>query len=185
MTAPRSDLDPFETALLARLRDVVVERAERLPAAPPDRPGRARLRLAAALGAVAVAAVALPGMLASPAYSVNEGNDGRIHVRVNRFDDAAGLRRALADHGVTADVTFVADGRQCAEGRYLPVDRRGLMIEVGQDRFAVTLEPGAVRDGETFVVAASVVPLPNGVRAWVDFGVTAGPVAACRPVAAR
>jgi hypothetical protein len=185
VTAPSTDLDPFETALLARLRDVVVERADRLPAPAPRRPARTRRRLVAAVVAATAGAVALPGLLASPAYSVNEGNDGRIHVRVNRLDDAAGLRRALAEHGVAADVTFLTEGRQCAEGRYLPVDRRGLMIEVGEDRFAVTLEPGAVRDGETFVVAASVVPLPDGVRAWTDFGVTAGPVAACTPVPAR
>ena len=182
MTAPSTDLDPFETALLARLRDVVVEHADRPVVRPRARRGVA-LRVAA-VAAVALGAVTVPGLLASPAYSVNEGNDGTIRVEVRRLDDADGLRRALADHGVRADVTFLPDGRQCADGRYRPVDRRGLMTTIGADRFAVTLAPGAVRDGETFVVAASVVPLPDGVRAWVDFGVTAGPVRPCDVVAA-
>lgn len=174
-------LDPFETALLARLRDVVAEGAAQ-PAPARPRITRRTGRLLAAAAALAAGAVAAPGLLASPAYSVNEGNGGRITVSVERFDDADGLRDALAQHGIRADVTFLADGLQCAGGRYAALDRRDMMLSVGSDRFTVTLGPGTVRDGETFVVSASVVPLPNGVRAAVDFGVAAGPVAPCSPV---
>jgi hypothetical protein len=176
-------LDPFETALLARLRDVVAEGAAEPVAARRRR--RTTLRLLAAAAGLAVGAVAVPGLLANPAYSVSEGNDGRVKVSVHRLDDAAGLREALAAYGIRADVTFLADGLECAPGRYVPVERRGMLVSVGSDRFSVTLAPGTVRDGETFVIAASVVPLGNGVRAWVDFGVTSGPVTACREVPAR
>lgn len=175
-------LDPFETALLARLREVVTERRATV-AAPPRR--RRTGRLAAAAAVLAAGAVAGPGLLANPAYSVNEGNDGRIRVSVDSYEDAAGLRDALAEHGVRADVTFLTGGQVCAEGRYTPVDRAGIMLEVGAERFVVTLAPGTVREGETLVIAASVVPIPNGSRSWVQVDVTREPVAPCRAVPAR
>ena len=71
------------------------------------------------------------------------------------------------------------------------------MTSIGSEEFAVTLPPGAVREGETFVIAASAVPIPatgdpdgdgisdlGGIRGWTQFDVARGPVAPCEVVAA-
>jgi hypothetical protein len=183
-----TQLDDFESALLQELRQHVAERAAQ--------PVRRRRRLLAGVGiaaaAATVAVVVVPGAGVQPAYSVQEGNAGEITVEVNRLEDAAGLERALEEHGVEADVTYVPDGRRCTPGRYEPVERslRGMTTGVGADLLEVTLPPGAVREGETFVLAVSLVELPDtiapngirtddGVRVWVDFDVAVGAVAAC------
>lgn len=186
-----SQLDDFETALLRELRDHVVERS--------TRPRRTRSRVLAGLGISAAAATAavvlVPGAGVEQAYSVQEGNSGEIQVEVNRLEDSAGLERALEAHGIQADVTYVPDGGQCAPGRYDPVKRSlsGMTTAIGKDFLDVTLPPGAVRDGETFVLAVSLVPLPDSVqpngirnedgsRVWVDFDVATGPVAPCERI---
>lgn len=186
-------LDTFESALLAELQQFVGER---------DRPTTARRprRLVPVVGVVAVttcAAMLLPGVGTTAAYSVQEGNAGEIHVQVERLEDAAGLERELQEWGIDADVTYVEDGGQCAPRRYEAVPgSRGMSYVVGAATFEVTLAPGAVRAGETLVIAASLVRLPpdaepdadgirdaGGVRVWLQADVTAGPVGPCAPVA--
>lgn len=174
-----NDLDRFETVLLDRLREVVAEQAA--TSGPARRPRRSRRVLLAAAAAGALGVVLLPGLVADPAYSVQEGNDGRIEVTVHRMDDGDGLEALLREHGVASDVTFLPPGYECAPGRYPPTSRRGQQLSIGADEFTVTLAPGTVRDGEIFVVSASVVPQPHGVSASVEFDVTPGPVQPCRP----
>ncbi|QBR94038.1 hypothetical protein [Nocardioides euryhalodurans] len=185
-----TQLDDFETALLHELRAHVADR--------PARVRRGRTRIAVGVGLTAAAAVAavvvVPGAGVQTAYSVQEGNSGEITVEVNRLEDAAGLERELEAYGVDADVTYVPDGGECAPGRYEPVARSlsGMTTGVGADLLQVTLPPGAVRDGETFVLAVSLVPVPatgdpdgdgisdlGGIRVWTDFDVASGPVAPC------
>lgn len=188
-----TQLDTFETALLAELREHAA--AGRTP--NPRRPPFRIIAGAGLVAAAAVAAVVLPGPGTSAAYSVVEGNAGEVRVSVDRLEDAAGLESALAEHGIAAEVTYVPDGGECAPGRYAVVDRdlTGLSLTVGSDRFEVSLPPGAVRDGETFVIAASLVPIPaigdpdgdgiatlEGSRVWVQADVAAGPVAECTVV---
>jgi hypothetical protein len=104
MTTTRStqpdDLDRFEVALLAELRSVVADRA----------PARRRKRLLTLGGVAATAAAAVGIGLAvggsSPAFAVHQEADGDVVVTINRLDDAAGLERALAAQGVTADVDY-------------------------------------------------------------------------------
>lgn len=94
-------LDPFETALLGELREVV--RAQ-----PATRRRRGRvLALAgvAASGAAAVGAVLVTGGSA-PAFAVHRDADGDVTVTINRLENASGLEQALADVGVTADVRY-------------------------------------------------------------------------------
>ncbi len=94
-------------------------------------------------------------------------------------------------------MTYVPDGRQCAPDRYEVVERDldGMRITAGPGTFKVTLPPGAVRDGETFVIAASLVLLPatgdpdgdgisneGGSRIWLQADVATGPVADCEVV---
>lgn len=176
-----AQLDTFETALLARLR----EHVDQGPAVRP-RFSRPRLLLAAAATVAAASAmvVVVPGLGTTAAYSVQEGNSGTITVEVQRFEDAEGLEAELAKFGVNADITYVPDRQECAPGRYAPVDRSlsGLGVTMGSP-LQVTLPPGTVRDGETFVMAVSggAIP-PAGFSGWTDFDVTAGPVQPCRVV---
>lgn len=186
-----AELDSFESQLLTALRDHVdtepSARAHILSG---------RRRLVAATGAVAAAVAGVmffPGLGGGPAYSVQEGNSGRIVVEVNRFEDAPGLEEALADHGVTAQITYVPDGGQCLPGRYFPIDRQGIALEMGSDLFKITLEPGTIRAGEVLVVDASILRVPDstdpvtgvesthGSRVTVQADVAQAPVPACVP----
>ena len=82
-------------------------------------------------------------------------------VEIRAPGDADGLRRALADHGIPAVITYLPELRACAPGRYAEVERAtsGMSVSVGADALEVTIPPGTVRDGETFVLVRSVLPL--------------------------
>ena len=160
-------------------------------AAVLPRPGTTTTMAAAAAAIV----VLVPGLGTTTAYSVQEGNSGTVTVEVRRLEDALGLEAELAKHGIDAEITYLPDRRQCAPGRYTPVDRRlsGMAVSMGFNLLRVTLPPGAVRDGETFVMAVSGGPIPpsssepspdgisdsGGFGGWTDFDVTAGPVRPC------
>lgn len=204
-----TELDSFETRLLDELRAYVADDASHRPT-ERDRATRHGLRRPLIVIAVAAAAIAvvgallLPGLGASPAYSVGEGNAGEIRVEINRPEDADGLERALEEHGIPADITYLSNLQTCAPGRYEAVPRRaeGLMASIGERDIAVVIPPGTVRDGETFVLTWSVVPASadvaveefgdapgwppanSGFAASVEFDVATGPVAPCRPIAA-
>lgn len=192
MSAP---LDTFETALLTRLRQHVEEH----PAARPHR-SRSRLLLGVA-ASVAVAAgivVVVPGIGSNAAYSVQEGNSGTIIVEVRRLENAKGLESELAKYGVKADITYLPDRQECAPGRYTHVARElsGMGVSMGTDLLRITLPPGTVRRGETFVMAVSGETVPpssskqskdgvtdeGGFSGWTDFDVTTGPVQPCTTV---
>lgn len=194
-----SQLDPFETRLLAELRREVADSGSRAP-----NPRRTRRLLAASAGVAATAVlgvVLVPGLGTSAAYSVSEGNAGEIQVEINRPEDAEGLERALAEHGIAADITYLPELQSCAPDRYVPVDREvGINLGIGEEQIKVTLLPGAIRDGETFVMVWSVEPLTdeeldvinsrdsvttvNGVASSVLAEVTDGRVAPCQVVPA-
>lgn len=192
MNAP---LDSFETALLTKLREHVEEQPTLHP-----RISRPRLMLgaAAAVAAAAVMLVVVPGLGTTTAYTVQEGNSGTITVEVQRLEDAKGLEAELAKFGVTADITYLPDMQECAPGRYTPVDRslKGMSVSMGSELLRVTLPPGAVRDGETFVMAVSgeVIPASSsepsedgvtigaGFSSWLEADVTAGSVQPCAAV---
>ena len=53
----------------------------------------------------------MPGLGTTPAYSVQEGNAGTIEVQINRPQDAAGLERAIEEHGIAADITYLPTSR--------------------------------------------------------------------------
>jgi len=178
-----TDLDPFETALLTQLKAALP------PASPTVEPAPARWRLrrwqltAAGVAAAALAvALLVPGLRPTPAYAVTGGNDGEVHVTVNRLEGAEGLERALAKHGIPADITYLPEGKECATGRYTDVPTPGLTLGVAATKFYVTIPPGAVGKDDTFVLDASVVPLPHGVQARVSFGVGNGPIKPCQVI---
>ena len=108
-----TQLDSFETALLAELRREVSEHpAPETTAATIRRPRRRRL-LAGGATVVAASVVAVFGLGAgggSPAYAVEKNSAGDVIVTVHRLDDSAGLEKALRAQGIDADVRYAADG---------------------------------------------------------------------------
>ena len=196
-TTPPTELDTFESRLLAELcREVTTVSV----GAPAPRRGRRRaLAVAACVAATAVMGVVLiPGLGPTRAYSVQEGNAGTVEVQINRPEDAAGLEQALAEHGIAADITYLPDLQECAPGRYTEVEREvGMMLQIGQEMVKVTLPPGSVRDGETFVMVLSVEAMTKdelsdieerqgkrvveGTKSSVTAEVAVGPVALCHP----
>jgi hypothetical protein len=104
-----TQLDSFETALLAELRREVTELPAPVAApVPMRRPRRLRLAAVGATGfaACAVAVFGLGSGGGTPAYAVDENGAGDVTVTIHRLDDAAGLEKALADHGIDADVSY-------------------------------------------------------------------------------
>ncbi len=197
---PQQQLDSFETRLLAGLRREVAGGPVEVAA-----PRHARRALAAAAGVAATAVVGVllvPGLGTTPAYSVQEGNSGEIEVEINRPEDAAGLERELEEHGIEADVTYLPDLQECAPGRFTEVGRSvGIALQIGEEMVRVTLPPGAVRDGETFVMVLSVQAMTQaelteaeereghrvvaGTSSTVSAEVAAGPVGPCEVVAGQ
>jgi hypothetical protein len=115
------DLDRFQTALLAELTEHVTSR-DPVPAPVRLEPRSGRRwstgLVAAAATVTAFAAVWTSGPGAAPAYAVNMQENGDVVVAINRLEDSAGLKAALGDLGIDADVYFdpglsgaTADGR--------------------------------------------------------------------------
>ena len=191
-------LASFEPRLLHELRAQVAS----TPAPAPRRHRRLAGGLVVAATAALAGVILVPGLGAGPAYSVQEGNAGEVEVEVHRLEDAAGLEAALADHGIAADIRYLPWGQACAPGRYQAVDRRipGMTASIGSDLLRIVLPPGAVREGETFVMwvsgremtaaeladrgAEEGVQVLDGHRSRVEFDVAAGPVAPCDVVPA-
>lgn len=187
---PSSDLDPFEVALLTHLKAAVA--AGELSASPLTPSARVAARVphrrrrwqvavvaAAATGAAAVV-LFVPGSGTTPAYAVTGRNNGQVHVEVTRLEGADGLERTLRDHGIAADVTYLPPHKACAHDRYTERPAPGLTLAVGADLFEVSIPPDTVGKEDTFVLSASVVPIPNGANFSVEFGIAEGPVAPCQ-----
>ena len=109
-------------------------------------------------------------------------NDRRVTVKVNRLEGSDGLEQALQQRGIPADITYLPPGKECAPDRYDELRTPGMSLAVSAERFEVRIPANAVGRGDTFVMSASVVPLPNGLEADVEFGIAHGPVAPCRVV---
>ena len=188
---PSPELDAFEERLLADLKAVVGAQAA---AAPPtsragSRPRQQRLWYAPTAGAAAAAAVAIALVATNsrptPAYAVSGRIGEEITVTVNRLEGAEALQAALRSRGVAADITYLPTDKACEHGRYAEVRTPGLSLQVGADLFTVTIPPGAVGPGNTFVLSAAVTPMDNGVRAIVEFGIAQGAVGPCTVVDAE
>lgn len=179
-----TQLDSFETELLAELRAAVASRA--VPDRAPETRRSRRITRRSGLVAAAVAAAAavvliLPGTLATPAYAVTEGPHGVVEVKVNSLQDAPGLQRALAEHGIKADVQYLGDNKRCSPGRYrhaLSVPHSKTSFSVGRDGITARIDRRDVAHGETVVISASRIP--NGVSGSV--GIAEGSVSACHPI---
>jgi hypothetical protein len=142
-------LDHFEQSLLTDLRGHVAERGA---AAAADRRSR-RWRWAAVPAAAATAAAAAFLLLLQPAaaYAVTESG-GDVVVTISRLDDAAGLEKALAEHGITADVEYTATPAD------LPPNGPGPSVESGTSQ-------GPSETGPSFQSSGAA---PEGAAATPD-----------------
>lgn len=184
-TLDRQSLDSFESALLDDLRGQVALQAAAQPTPAQPTPARPRRRvLGLSLGGVVAAAVTALGvstLMPNPAFSVSEHN-GELTVKVNRLEGAENLERELAEHGVTADITFLEPGMGCQADRYTEAEpRKGTSVSIGGEDFEVKLDSGVVGKDQTFVLWAAVQQYENGARSAVEFAVADGAVAPCVP----
>lgn len=182
-------LDSFETALLAQLKQHIDSQTANGPAIgplpthdPPRRPQRRYAALVLVAAAVTAIAILTHAIWPTPAFAVTGRNGREVTVKVMRLEGADQLEQALSDRGIPADVTYLPPGKKCAPGRYQSVHTPGLALSVSSDRFKVTIPAHAVGKGDTFVLAAAVVPIENGVKADVEFDIAHGPVGPCHPV---
>ncbi|PWJ56335.1 hypothetical protein SAMN06264364_101311 [Quadrisphaera granulorum] len=200
----------YDARMLTALRELVAEQssAEQSSAAPGGAHERARRRwtrnpllvAAAAAAVVAGGLVVVPTLQAEPAWAVSRDAAGDVDVQVNRFDDAAGLERALEAEGIHADVTFLPDGTWCAPGRYDEDQDRtpsGTSVAIGEGHFGASVPAGGAPEGTTLVITASArsmtdaelraldedpgdnVFVDSATTSRVEFLVVAGPVAPC------
>lgn len=179
-----TELDSFETKLLAELHDVVDERAA-ARIAHGRRQRRIRWSVAAA---AALATLGGAGILAlnqsTPAYAVAPHDDGSVTVTINRLEDADALEAALARVGIAADVTYTKPGFGCAPGRFTPASSRRdnqMVMEASVDAkgaYTLTLRKNLLATGQTLVLETSW-----DKDFWtLGFSIARGAVGACRQV---
>lgn len=187
---PAAELDAFEGQLLAELKAVAAVQAASAPPRSRARPRSRQARPWYVPTAVAAAAAAAIGLVVTtsrptPAFAVSGSNGEEVTVTVTRLEGAEALQDALRSRGIPADITYLPTDKACERGRYADVRTPGLSLQVGADLFTVTIPPGAVGAGNTFVLSAAVTPMDNGVRAIVEFGIAQGAVGPCTVVDAQ
>lgn len=146
---------------------------------------RPELALTSAVGlAAAVLAITATAVVVrpTPANAVSGGNGKELTVKVHRLEGAQALEDALAERGVTADITYLPRDKACAPGRYTEVSPRGLMLSVGQEQFEVTIPAGGISRGQTFVLSASATRVDGRPGTSVSFDIAEGAVAPCTVV---
>jgi hypothetical protein len=203
MNLPTVQLDSFETALLQELREEVAAREAARAALATPRPtglvtapsaprSRGRLRWAMATLAAAVVAmaawIAMPTPVTAPAYAVTTTPEGTVKVTIDRLEDAAGLQRALREHGISAVVDYLPGGMQCRdEGRYAQAssDHRGLLsTAIEGSHLTFSIPRNWLAPSETLVISLSTSPpVADGPAAFaMGFSVAEGAVGQCDPI---
>lgn len=111
----------FEDRLLDELKTVVRTRAEERGGAHGTM-RRRRRALAGGLGAAAAGAAGVAGVVsftmvgpaASPAWSVEEGENGKVTVSIDKWQDLDGLERELGKYASHALVQVAPVGKACS-----------------------------------------------------------------------
>jgi hypothetical protein len=189
-STPTGPLNSFETELLADLREHVAGRASAPAAPPPPRRRRRAIRMGVVAAIAAAAAAAAFGYVASrpdPAYAVSVGDDGRIHVSVHSMSDEAGLEHALAEKGVTADITYLPRGMVCEQPRATLHRVKGghaFTMQSTKNGYDLTLSPVLADPSLTVVIESSLHGLAGASSdsLAVTVLVAGGPVSPCHAV---
>ena len=178
-----TELDSFETKLLAELRSEIATRA------PQRRSGRRWLAVAAAAAAVGLtSAGVLLTTNATPAYALTPHADGSVTVTVNRLEGADALEAALAREGITADVTYTEPGTMCAPGRYTEATPPDSWMQVVSDlngSQSITVPASVAGSGLTLVLESSWQG-SGQQETWVlGVGYASGAVGTCEQLPAE
>ncbi|NRQ33839.1 hypothetical protein HII36_18560 [Nonomuraea sp. NN258] len=185
----------FEERLLSALKEDISRRTMEggmVVEAPVRSRGRRVAGLGAAVAGVAaatVAAVAVFGGFAAPAFAVTKAADGGVEVTINDYSDPEGLERALAAQGIKAAVDYLPAGQTCQDGRGTPAKSssgRTTTTSIGSNdgegvRFRI--EPGQVTADQTLVLALSADLSDSRPPVSARMEVVEGAVADCVPTA--
>ena len=102
----RPEPQPLDAAWSATTLQQIL--ASSRPAEQRSRPRAPRRVAAAAVAATAATAALLGSTLGtSAAFAVQQDSNGDVTVTVHRLTDAAGLEKALGEHGIEAQVTYL------------------------------------------------------------------------------
>lgn len=194
MTVPTAEpLDAFESRLLAELRRVVADQAATGSPAPVDRnAGRPPRRRWVTIGAAA--AVATAGLVVwtassggNPAYAVEENSAGDVSFSLFSPEGTSELESALADHGITADITVLPANTMCASGRF-PGERDWPhwlpLPDIGRGDTTQRIPAGSLEDGQTLVVVymGTLDARQPGATSATSLAIADGPVGECVPI---
>jgi hypothetical protein len=125
----RNDDSRFEERLLDELKAIVAQRGPEEETAAEGAPrSRARRRAprlavggAAVLAAAAAVLVLSSGSDNTPkAFAVEPQEGGGVTIKVLSAEDGAGLEAALAEAGISSQVTWLPAGMTCREPRFTP-----------------------------------------------------------------
>jgi hypothetical protein len=148
-------LDTYETALLASLRAHI--------AAHAPKKSRRAIPIVSSIATACVGAVAAVVLWPTAAWAVGTEPNGDVTVTFNRYEDAEGLDAALADVGITAEVTFWADPDNLPDGiEELPdltvpltpecAAISGFASALGSDGGSITIPAAGVGSGATLYI---------------------------------
>jgi hypothetical protein len=191
----------FEERLLQQCRQYVAEQPATV--APRRRNAPAWGLVASGLAAAGLAAVLVLPLLADGAatgprpapprettmdaftISAEQGGALRLTLRLRGPGDAAALERQLKAAGVNADVTYLPDGKTCADmNRYAHTGTQSHVGRPGQHVGASTglrmpeflVEPSRIAPGDALVVMGG----PSGpVLQQYYYGIGPGPISKC------
>ena len=192
MTDPK--LDSFETALLTELRTVrrgARGRSRTAPIAPPARPRRA----SPPRPPPASRSSPCPAPARRRRTPSRRPTTAPCTSRSAPHATPEALEAAFADHGITADVTYLDRGMTCDGSRGTPGTMPVRHVDLrhrdrAHDGFAIDIPAGLPGAGETLVLAATrPSDAPDGpgrapgADANAGMGFVTGDVSPCDPVA--
>lgn len=186
-TVTEEPLDAFESRLLTELRVVVDERSDTPERAPKPMPTAHRPWALAGVAAAAATGLVVWNVASpdSPAYAVDEHSDGSVTFSLFKSGAADGLETALAEAGISADITALPLGQMCAPGRYTAADVDiHQYIDAQTHGTPITVPADLLAPGETLVVEfrGDASDLSPGVTIAVGVEVAEGPVRPCEPI---
>ncbi|MFC6086253.1 hypothetical protein [Sphaerisporangium aureirubrum] len=188
------DVPPLSDAARGRVHHMLlVQAGAARPEAPTRRrgavlrgtPRRRGLRAAVLAGAAAaVAAVAVPLALGTPAYAVDRLPDGTVTVRIHEFLEPKRLQASLREAGVPAEVDYLPAGQTCRGPRGVRPATAGLALEWPPDGSGITfrIPPDRLRPGQTLVIVATFAADDPARAGSIAMSVVEGRAARCTAV---